>query len=990
MHGFGYIDHERNKWLIHRKRLAHIQPLRNQMKTLLYNRLNPKKIPNFQKVRGFLESNDFRSAEVKKVGDNLYRARLDKSNRLLFAIYRHAGEAYILLLEWIVQHAYDKSRFLRRGAVIDSAKVPVLEDLSRAEGKNLIYLNPALPSFNLLDKVISFDDDQNAVYASTPPLIVIGSAGSGKTALILEKMKEAVGNVLYVTRSPYLVQNSRNLYYALDYENDAQSVDFLSFEEYLCSIQVPRGREMPYNNFAAWFARHRPGRGLRDPQQLFEEFKGVITGPPTDNPWLSREAYLELGVKQSIFDRDEREQVYDLFTRYLTYMKEEDYYDANILSHQYLGLVQSLYDFVVVDEVQDLTNIQLQLILKSLNEPHQFILCGDSNQIVHPNFFSWAKLKSFFYLEQGPQAPAELIRILQTNYRNSLEITELANRILKLKNARFGSIDRESNYLVRTSAPDQGAVLLLSDSGPQCAQLNDRTRNSTHFAVIVMHPDQKQQARQHFHTPLVFSIQEAKGLEYESIILYNFASDDVDRFREITRDVSHEELAVEDLGYARARDKSDKSLEIYKFYINALYVAVTRAVSNIYIIERDTRQSLFDLLGLTLWDSALDLGEQRSSLEEWRQEAHRLEQQGKQQQADEIRSEILKLDSVPWKVLQGEALDTLQHDAIDNADRKARLLLFEYALVYHDRKCMTLLAQAEFRPALNPERGTTLLNKKYFVPYGSNNPAAITRLIDQYGLDYRDQFNQTPLMIATRLGNQGLVKRLVEMGADTSQVNNMGLNAFQIALEQACEDEKYASKKLAGVYAQLVPENTVIQAAGRLFKLDNHLMEFVLFNLMVAMFYTRLGENAAGWGYRGFSTVDFMEPLAHFPDSIMPDRRKKRPYISSILSKNEVDRDDKYNRHLFRRISQGNYIIDPELSVRLDNRWVNIYDLLLLDQLGHKYRKAYKYDYFGDVNNRMEENLERFRQSIKNFRAAREAERAADPPRQLDLPIKLF
>src|SRR5262249_38008033 len=68
------------------------------------------------------------------------------------------------------------------------------------------------------------------------------------------------------------------------------------------------------------------------------------------------------------------------------------YYAPNTLSPQYLSLVEPRYDFVVVDEVQDLTTIQLQLILQSLREPHQFLLCGDANQIVHPNFFSWSQL----------------------------------------------------------------------------------------------------------------------------------------------------------------------------------------------------------------------------------------------------------------------------------------------------------------------------------------------------------------------------------------------------------------------------------------------------------------------------------------------------------------------------------------------------------------------------------------------------------------------
>ena len=66
--------------------------------------------------------------------------------------------------------------------------------------------------------------------------------------------------------------------------------------------------------------------------------------------------------------------------------------------------------------------------------------------------------------------------------------------------------------------------------------------------------------------------------------LPEIVSADAERFREIARGVNHEDLLVEELRFARAKDKGDKSLEIYKFHINALYVAITRAVKNIYLI----------------------------------------------------------------------------------------------------------------------------------------------------------------------------------------------------------------------------------------------------------------------------------------------------------------------------------------------------------------------------------------------------------------------
>lgn len=88
--------------------------------------------------------------------------------------------------------------------------------------------------------------------------------------------------------------------------------------------------------------------------------------------------------------------VYNLFNKYLNWLKENNYYDINILSHLWLTHCTPGYDFIVVDEVQDFTNIQLHIILKSLRKPTNFMLCGDLNQLVYPNFFSWSHRGSLF------------------------------------------------------------------------------------------------------------------------------------------------------------------------------------------------------------------------------------------------------------------------------------------------------------------------------------------------------------------------------------------------------------------------------------------------------------------------------------------------------------------------------------------------------------------------------------------------------------------
>jgi len=63
---------------------------------------------------------------------------------------------------------------------------------------------------------------------------------------------------------------------------------------------------------------------------------------------------------------------------------------------------------------------------------------------------------------------------------------------------------------------------------------------------------------------------------------------------------------------------------------------------------------------------------------------------------------------------------------------------------------------------------------------------------------------------------------------------------------------------------------------------------------------------------------DFMDYIELMPDSILPPYRRKRQYVNSILSKNEIDRHDRYNRQLFKRKSRGCYNLFEELVIGYD------------------------------------------------------------------------
>ncbi|MBK5913244.1 ankyrin repeat domain-containing protein [Rhodocyclus purpureus] len=911
------------------------------MRILEYVGLDTSRVAkSYKKVSAAIARQDFRAAQVKKLSNlahgKFYRAKLDDANRLLFSLVRHGDEVCALMLEVILNHDYDKSRFLR-GAAIDEANIPdcdSTEAIAQAcgEAQPLRYLHPERAYVHLLDKPISFDDAQEAIYRSPVPLVVIGSAGSGKTALTLEKLKHAEGEVLYVTHSAYLAQSARDLYYANGFEHTGQEAVFLSYREFVESIHVPAGREASWRDFAGWFARMRQSFRDIDAHQAFEEIRGVIAASAAGV--LTREAYRALGVRQSIFAEDRRDAVYDLFEKYRAWLLDAKLYDLNLVAQEWCSRAGARYDFVVIDEVQDITPVQLKLVLKTLKKPGHFLLCGDSNQIVHPNFFSWAQVKSLFWNDPGLAERQEL-RVLAASFRNGLEATRVANQLLKIKQRRFGSIDRESNYLVQAVGGDAGAVSLVPDKDALKKDLDQKIRKSTQFAVLVMRDEDKAEARKHFSTPLLFSIHEAKGLEYENIVLYRFVSDYRAEFSEIVDGVAKSDLAVADLDYRRARDKSDKSLEVYKFFVNALYVALTRAIRNLYLIESDTQHPLFDLLDLSV-GGQVKVEAKQASIEDWQKEARKLELQGKQEQADAIRKGILKQTPVPWPVCDEARTEELlikvfREQAPGN---KHHQQLYDVATSHDLPALASLLAvHGKFDAARRFNEQRPFQARKTYVGYFQRNFKEILRQCEQHGVDHRLPMNMTPLMAAAVAGNVPLVEALIERGADREACDHFGANALHWAMREAFRDANFARGAFATLYPLLAPASIDVNNGERLVRIDRHLSEYFLFQTLWALFRSRFTHHQHK-RLAAFDAQTVLDAWESLPISVLRAERNKRPHLSSVLSRNEVDRDYAYNRGLFKRVAQGWYQFNPALAVRRKadggDSWQPIFEALNL------------------------------------------------------------
>jgi len=888
---------------------------------------------NFQKVLKQLTAGDFKSADVKKMpATGYYRAKLDVKDRLLFTFLIHQDRRYILLLEVITQHDYASSRFLRGAPLPVEEKLESLssaDDLKSDSCKPLTYLSGKSDRIHILNKFVSFDQTQASILELQTPLIIIGAAGSGKTILVLEKLKQLKGNIAYVSLSRYLVENARKIYYANGYDNDDQEIEFLSFQDYLQSWKIPEGREVDFRHFQQWFDRHAQHTRLKEAHRVFEEFKGVITGSSVDAAWLNREEYLGQGIKQSIFTPDKRPVVYELFEKYLRWMKEEHYFDTNILSFDYLPLIRERYDYVMIDEVQDITNSQLKAILQSLVHKQNFVLTGDSNQIVHPNFFSWSKVKSFFHGQAG-HTPTQ-INILQTNYRNSREVVRLSNALLKIKNARFGSIDKESNYLVETVSPEVGEVTLLPDNDKVKADLNNKTQHSTRYAVIVSQDHLKPEAQRIFKTPLVFSVHEAKGLEYENVILLDFISGNPAAFNEIIQGVTPEDLAGQSLAYSRPADKRDKDAEVYKFFINSLYVAITRSIKNIYLFEKDPSHRILSLLSLRETREPLQVKEQRSDREDWLREAERLESQGKHEQAEMIRARIFGYDYMSPEEIERIRALALDPGKKEHEVKKERKVLFKYASENFRTDWIQALADLGFQRAVLFMKAVKQDRKDYDKSIRLGRLAEVRRLVEKYGVDFHaDENGTTGLMLALYYGNRETVDLLLGEKADSGSITGDERTTPQFLLKgfynRVIRKENFAPDEtfLINYWYAIRPTSMAVQTSSQRFILGGHSMAYFLLIFMQAAagerphsvtFRNVNDKTGSGKVLAAYNMNMFTQFLQQLPDAILPPYRKKRPYINSILALNEIDKDSPYSKHVFKRVGHGWYTINPDLVI---------------------------------------------------------------------------
>lgn len=293
---------------------------------------------------------------------------------------------------------------------------------------------------------------------------------------------------------------------------------------------------------------------------------------------IPKEIYLKLDEQYCLYSSSQRELLYELTLRYQMFLSAEGKVDENDMARQFLNRLMNqkvpLFDFVIADEIQDLTEIQIYCLIRLARNRNNLLFSGDINQTIRPTYFHTGRIESI--LKTSNTHLGFIKHQLVKNYRSTKEVVDLANQVVNLRIQRLG-LNKKNDYHEIPIRGEQHSIYYFDAKHPlEMVKLIETGLNRHYVAIVVPDEEEKKNfERLTQQKGAVFTVEEIKGIEKEYIICYNVMT----KYK-----TAWETIINQDVMYQNQ----------YRYYFNLLYVALTRARHHLCFIEEDMPPSLYE------------------------------------------------------------------------------------------------------------------------------------------------------------------------------------------------------------------------------------------------------------------------------------------------------------------------------------------------------------------------------------------------------------
>ena len=293
---------------------------------------------------------------------------------------------------------------------------------------------------------------------------------------------------------------------------------------------------------------------------------------------IPKEIYLKLDEQYCLYSSSQRELLYELTLRYQMFLSAEGKVDENDMARQFLNRLMNqkvpLFDFVIADEIQDLTEIQIYCLIRLARNRNNLLFSGDINQTIRPTYFHTGRIESI--LKTSNTHLGFIKHQLVKNYRSTKEVVDLANQVVTLRIQCLG-LNKKNDYYEIPIRGEQHPIYYFDAKHPlEMVKLIETGLNRHYVAIVVPDEEEKKNfERLTQQKGAVFTVEEIKGIEKDYIICYNVMT----KYK-----TAWETILNQDMMYQNQ----------YRYYFNLLYVALTRARHHLCFIEEDMPPSLYE------------------------------------------------------------------------------------------------------------------------------------------------------------------------------------------------------------------------------------------------------------------------------------------------------------------------------------------------------------------------------------------------------------
>ena len=338
---------------------------------------------------------------------------------------------------------------------------------------------------------------------------------------------------------------------------------------------------------------------------------------------------------------------------------------------------------------------------------------------------------------------------------------------------------------------------------------------------------------------------------------------------------------------------------------------------------------ILELLRLKETKSDIQITHVKSTREEWLEEARKLKEQGKLEQAEQILAKYLGYEYLSTEQLASVCQLALDPTKKEQEVKRERKQLFDYA-VHHQRfDWIEQLAKLQLQRAITFMKEVRHHRKEYAksVRLGRQHEAMMT--VSKFGIDFATDEGTSGLMLALYHDQKGLASDFVKQGASLQQRDNNDNSAAHYLLKGYYKRTIYKQQQVTSIdtlkmfwYATR-PSVIKYEIIGRRYQVNGHSMLYYLITLMQAMHdiqrnkieFKSTNDESSKKVLGAFEISDYLNLTEKMPEEILPEYRKKRPYISAILATNEISQGDKsFCKFLFRRVQRGWYVINPDIK----------------------------------------------------------------------------